>query len=116
VEIQPTARNNWLQVFILGVSILLVAIAAGNFMLFSQSLTTSSLGIELEGILTAAGALLALPVGLLSIWICAPCLKQRAASIGRGLSIAGLTCGLIGAVTGLIWWGALLFLLSGGFR
>ena len=111
---QQASRSAWLQIFILGVSALLILVVAGNFLLFTRALPVSGRGAPLESALMLAGVFVALPLGLVNTSLGFSGLKQGGA--GRTIAVIGLVTGLLGVLTGLIWVGSLAYLLLGGFQ
>lgn len=115
MQTQQASRSVWLQLYILGASALLIVISAGNFLLFTRALPASGRGLPLETALMLAGVAIALPLGLLNLSLGISGLKAGGAA-GRTIATIGLIAGALGLLIGLLWWGALAFLLLGGFQ
>jgi hypothetical protein len=116
MDSRPVPQRNWLLAYLVVAGILIVLISIGNFMLFSHAWTTETIGLPAEDALILTGVFLALPLGLVNIWLGWSILRQDRRGAGKAAAGLGLLAGLLGLVTGLIWYGALIFLLLGGFR
>ena len=116
MDARQVSRSAWLQIYILGASALLILIAVGNLLLFTRTLSFSSRGAPLETALMLTGVFVALPLGVLNISLGWSGLKVERAAAGRTIAIAGLVAGVLGILTGSFWYGALIYLLTGGFR
>ena len=116
MDAQQARPSHWMQAYLLGASVLILLIAVLNFLLFRHQLSGSLMGIPLEAAAMIGGIALALPIGLVNIWLAFPGLHRGVPTSTRTIALAGLIGGMLGLVTALFWYGPLVYLLAGGFR
>jgi hypothetical protein len=116
MDAQQGRQSHWMQGYLLGASVLILLIAVLNFLLFRHQLSGSLMGIPLEAAAMIGGIALALPIGLVNIWLAFSGLHKGLPRSTQTIALAGLIGGALGLVTALFWYGPLVYLLAGGFR